>query len=102
MKSKDFEKMAIEREEFAQTLSDYDVWKQVVRSAITIEADPEMKANILITSIPDIGVIFTQLKEICQNGDLSHKEYRQIVDICMKKLENQMVDFDPRLLKDLD
>ncbi|MHA2251798.1 MAG: hypothetical protein ACXAD7_15655 [Candidatus Kariarchaeaceae archaeon] len=102
MKSKDFEKMANEREEFAQTLSDYDIWKQVVQSAITIEADPEMKANILITSIPDIGVIFTQLKEINQNGDLSNKEYRQIVEICMKKLENQMVDFDPRLLEDLD
>ncbi|MHA2089736.1 MAG: hypothetical protein ACW98K_02655 [Candidatus Kariarchaeaceae archaeon] len=93
----DFGKMAEEREEFAQTLSDQDIWKSVIRSAIVIEGNPAFKANILLTTIPDIGMIFGQLRSNNKQGLISDQEYHDILEVCIKTLESRVgyVEFDP-------
>ncbi len=93
----DFEKMARDREEEARKISDLDVWISVVEKVVNLDVSPEEKAAILLQGIPDVGVVFGQLKIHYKNGKLSDKEYHDILERCVKKLESElgMRDFDP-------
>lgn len=95
--SDDFAEMARKREIEAQRISDIDVWKSVVAKVLPLEVDNDVKADILLQSIPDLGVIFSQLKLHNKSGDLSDAEYHDILEVCIDKLEKDMkiVDFDP-------
>ena len=96
--SSDFEGMAKEREEEAAQLTDLDIWKSVVEKAVILEADAYIKADILLQSIPDIGVIFSQLKVQNRKKLLGDKDYHDLLEVILEKLEKDMgmVDFDPR------
>lgn len=95
--TRDFEKMAKKREAEASKITDLDVWKSVVSKAIELRVDATVKADILLQAIPDIGVIFAQLKHHNNSGNLTDKEYHDILKICVEILETKMgiVDFDP-------
>lgn len=99
MTNSDFRKMAQEREKYASSLSNSDIWKSVARSAIKLVGDPNMKANVLLSSIPDIGIIYSQLKYCSNQGYLSNKEYYDILEIILNTLQKDIkyIDFDPRL-----
>ncbi|MHA2502259.1 MAG: hypothetical protein ACXAE3_05270 [Candidatus Kariarchaeaceae archaeon] len=94
----DFEEMATQREMEAAKLTDLDIWKTVVEKAATLDAEPFIKADILLTSIPDIGVIFSQLKYQYNVQNLSNKEYHDLLELLVEKIEKELggtIDFDP-------
>jgi len=93
----DFDEMAREREVEASKLSDLDIWKTVVEKAVKLDVESFVKADILLQSIPDIGVIFSQIKNQYNKGNINDEDYSDLLEILVKKLEDDMgmVDFDP-------
>ena len=76
MTDSDFREMAREREEFAKSLSDKEIWKSVTKSTIKLVGDPTFKADVLLSSIPDIGIIFGQLKNANKTGEIEDQVFR--------------------------
>jgi len=98
----DFESMAREREEEAAKLTDLDVWKSVVEKAVILDSEPFIKADILLQSISDIGVIFAQLKVQNRKGNIPDQEYHDLLEIILEKLESDMQihEFNPLKYKE--
>lgn len=94
-----FEEMAKKREIEASKLTDMDIWKTVISKVVELPDTPlDIKVDILIQSVPDIGVIFGQLKYQNSIGKVNDKDYHDMLEICISKLEKkkELVDFDPR------
>jgi len=94
----DFESMASKREEEASKLTDLDIWKTVVEKAVLLDADSFIKADILLQSIPDVGVIFSQLKHQYNIHNITDREYHDLLELLVEKIEKEMggrIDFDP-------
>ena len=93
----DIRKLVRDREKQASKLSNIEIWRQVVLNAIAMDAPINMKASILLQAIPDIGVIFKLLKKYNDENRINDRDYHDILELCVKKLEanQQMVDFDP-------
>lgn len=96
------DKLAEEREEYANTLSTFDIWRQVVRNAVKMDAEIETKVDILLGAIPDIGVIYSQLRFNNKIGDLTNKEYHDILESCLERLNltRKDIDFNPIFIDD--
>jgi alpha-amylase/alpha-mannosidase (GH57 family) len=94
----DFEEMASRREEEAAKLTDLDIWKTVVEKAALLDADTYIKADILLQSIPDVGVIFSQLKRQHNKKNITDTEYHDLLEMLVEKIEKELggrIDFDP-------
>ena len=91
------ENIAKEREDFADTLSQNEIWRQVVRNAIKMDASIEMKADILLGAIPDLAVIYSQLKFNNRIGDLTNDELANFLKIIIERIEQKSseVEFNP-------
>ena len=98
----DFDSMAEAREEYATTLSDLEIWRNIVLKIIKLEIENDMKVDILMQSISDIGTIFGQLKFYNTKGELTNKDYHDLLEICIAKYEQQkgIVDFNPLTYKE--
>ncbi len=96
------EDIAKEREDFAETLSQNEIWRQVVRNAIKMDAPIEMKADILLKAIPDLAVIYSQLKFNNRIGDLTNDELVEFLRIIIERIEQTTgeVEFNPLKMKD--
>lgn len=98
----DFEKMAKDREILARKLTDIEIWRSIILKVINLDIDNDMKVDILIQSIPDIGTIFGQLKFFNSQQILGSLDYHDLLEICIKKYEERkrLVDFDPLKYKE--
>ncbi|MCE7737669.1 MAG: hypothetical protein GPJ54_22450 [Candidatus Heimdallarchaeota archaeon] len=98
------EDIARDREEFASTLSQNDIYKQVVRNAIKLDAPIDMKAEILLSSIPDLAVIYSQLKFNNRIGDLSNDDLAEFLALIIEKIEasSKEVEFNPLKMDDAE
>ncbi len=98
------EDIARDREEFASTLSQNDIYKQVVRNAIKLDAPIDMKAGILLSSIPDLAVIYSQLKFNNRIGDLSNDDLAEFLSLIIEKIEvsSKEVEFNPLKMDDAE
>lgn len=98
------EDIARDREEFANTLSQNDIYKQVVRNAIKLDAPIDMKAEILLSSIPDLAVIYSQLKFNNRIGDLSNDDLAEFLALIIEKIEasSREVEFNPLKMDDAE
>lgn len=98
------EDIAKEREDFAETLSQNEIWRQVVRNAIKIDAPIEMKADILLKAIPDLAVIYSQLKFNNRIGDLSNDELAEFLRIIIERIElsSTEIEFNPLKMNDTE
>ena len=96
--------LADEREEYADSLTDMDIWRQVVRNVVKMEAEIDTKVEILIGAIPDIAVIYSQLRFNNRIGDLPNKEYHDILDGCLTRLKLRQgdIEFNPLLIEGED
>lgn len=96
------ENIAKEREDFADTLSQSEIWRQVVRNAIKMDASVEMKADILLGAIPDLAVIYSQLKFNNRIGDLTNDELANFLNIIIERIEQTTseIEFNPLNIKD--
>lgn len=96
--------IARDREEFANTLSQNDIYKQVVRNAIKLDAPIDMKAEILLSSIPDLAVIYSQLKFNNRIGDLSNDDLAEFLALIIEKIEasSKEVEFNPLKMDDAE
>ncbi|MDH5403452.1 MAG: hypothetical protein OEZ01_01850 [Candidatus Heimdallarchaeota archaeon] len=92
-----FDQMAEQREAEAQLLDDVDVWRSIIEKVVLLDSPSDMKADILFTSIPDIGVVLTQLKNHFEKGNFDETSYKEIVDkyIAILRANNTAIDFDP-------
>lgn len=102
MTSSDFDEMAKNREEEAAKLSDFDIWKSVVKKAVKLDVETNVRADILLQSIPDIGVIFSQLKSQFDKGNLTSQDYHDLLEVLIEKVETEMkeIEFDPVKYRD--
>lgn len=98
------EDIARDREEFANTLSQNDIYKQVVRNAIKLDAPIDMKAEILLSSIPDLAIIYSQLKFNNRIGDLSNDDLAEFLSLIIEKIEasSKEVEFNPLKVDDAE
>lgn len=98
------EELAKEREEYAKTLSQEDIWNAVITNAIKMEAPAEMRAEILLSAITDIGIIYRLLKDHHRKGELNAEDYQNLLNILIEKIEERKkdVDFNPIMMKDKD
>ena len=96
------DELARERENYAESLSQKDIYRQVVRNAIKMDAEPEIKAEILLGAIPDIGVIYNQLRFNNRVGDLNNEDFKKLLQIIIEKLESEAkeVEFNPLSVDD--
>ncbi len=96
--------IARDREEFANTLSQNDIYKQVVRNAIKLDAPIDMKAEILLKAIPDLAVIYSQLKFNNSIGDLSNDDLAEFLALIIEKIEasSKEVEFNPLKMDDAE
>ena len=97
-----FEKMAKDRELLADKLTDLEIWRGIILKVINLDVDSEMKVEILVQSIPDIGTIFGQLKFFNSQQILANKDYYDLLEICIRKYEKskKFVDFNPLKYKE--
>lgn len=93
--------IAKEREIYAKTLSQKDIWRSVVRNAIKMKASVDMKADILLNAIPDLGVIYGHLRFNNKIGDLDNKEFFALLEIILNKLEikRNEIEFNPLMTR---
>ena len=96
--------IAKDREEFANTLSQNDIFKQVVRNAIKLDAPISMKADIILNAIPDLAIIYSQLKFNNRIGDLSNDDLAKFLALIIEKIEasSKEVEFNPLKVNDAD
>ncbi len=98
MATTNFDEVASFRENFAHSISDLDISRNVVLKILQLSDEScEMKADILMSAIPDIGTIFAQLKYFNKNGFLSNKNFHDILEICIAKYHSnaQFAPFNP-------
>jgi hypothetical protein len=98
------EDIAKDREDFANTLSQNDIYKQVVRNAIKLDAPIKMKAEILLGAIPDLAVIYSQLKFNNLIGDLSNDDLAAFLQIIIGNIEEseREIEFNPLKINDAE
>ena len=62
-----------------------------------MEASIEMKADILLGAIPDLAVIYSQLKFNNRIGDLTNDELANFLKIIIERIElnSSEVEFNP-------
>ncbi len=92
-----FEAMAKKREREARFISDAAVYKNVVEKIVKLDVDIDMKVEILSQSIPDIGIIFGQLRYQYNVGNIEAQHYHDILEKFITKMEREKrtIDFDP-------
>lgn len=97
MASSEFDQLADEREEFAQSISDLEIARHVVQQVLQLSEGDEMKVSILMDAIPDIGTIFANLKFFNREGQLSNRDFHDMLEVCLIKYHERkgIVDFNP-------
>ena len=98
------EDLAKDRDAYANTLSQNDIYRQVVRNAIKLDAPIKMKADILLRSIPDLAVIYSQLKFNNRIGDLSNDDLAEFLALIIDQIEvsSKEVEFNPLKMNDAE
>ena len=93
----DFNKMAKEREAFAATLEDSEIYRSIVLKVLQLEVDLDMKVGLLIDAIKDVGTIFGNLRYFNKKGILPNKDYSELLAIFVEKYEESrsFIEFDP-------
>ena len=101
MASIDFDNLAHDREEFATSISDLEVARQVIKNVLELSEEKRMKVDILLSAVPDIGTIFAQLKYFNKEGTLTNQEFHDILEICIEKYHKKedFVNFNPLTYK---
>ncbi|MCH8906636.1 MAG: hypothetical protein IH840_06065 [Candidatus Heimdallarchaeota archaeon] len=94
--------LAQHREDLAEKLSQEQIWEEVIHNAVGLDAPAEMKAEILLGAITDLGVIFRHLKKANRKSTISNYDYAKMLEVCLEKVEQRRipVDFNPLELKD--
>ena len=85
--SENFENIASDREKFADSLSDLDIWENVVDNILKLDEPAEMLVDILVGALVDFGMIFGLLARRNREGKLTHKAYEKLLEECLKQLE---------------
>lgn len=95
--TQNFEAMAKKREREARFISDAAVYKNVVQKIVQLDVEIDMKVEILSQAIPDIGIIFGQLRYQYNVGNIEAKDYHDILEKFISKMEREKktIDFDP-------
>lgn len=98
-KRNDAYEIAESREKAAEKLSEDAIHHEVVASVCKMsDVKADMKVEILLQSIKDLAVVFNIIREFNQRGELSNKDYAEILEVMTSKFydEGGEVEFDPR------
>lgn len=83
------------REAEARQLSDYDIHAQVAYNIFELKGiDKYTKAQLLLESIPDLGLMFHLLRLMNKEQLIKNKPYQETLEIMMKLMQKTETFYD--------